>query len=177
MDIEFRNLLRTYSAEPSDELAHRLARMMLRSTGPDSLDLMERFYQAYWWLFEHPLFKYKGASTSDQSCFPDCLNITTQKVDPKTQCIEDDKSRNTRVAVWIEVRTYSTQEEAGIPDDQMLEGWDWTGVPCHDYELDCGGDTFEEAIIELAKLVKANRTGQSNTPADTVTEDEKWKSP
>ena len=24
----------------------------------------------------------------------------------------------------------------------------------HDIDLDCGGDTFEEAIIELAKLVK-----------------------
>lgn len=156
-DIEFRNLLRKYSAEPSNELAHQLARMLLR-TSADS-NLMERFYEAYWWLFEHPIFKYKGSLTSLTSCFPDCLNITTQKVDPQTHTIEDDKSRNTHVEIWIEVRTYESQEEAGIPDDQMLPGWDLTGVPCHDYKLDCGGDTFEEAIIELAKLVKARDDG------------------
>ena len=157
MDIEFRNLLRSYSVEPSDEIAHRLARMLLRTNGTDNL--MERFYEAYWWLFEHPTFEYKGMSTLETSCFPDCLDITTQKVDPKTRTIEDDKSRNTHVEIWIEVCTYETQEEAGVSDDEMLSGWDWTGVPCHDYKLDCGGDTFEEAIIELARLVKARDDG------------------
>jgi len=159
VDIEFRNLLRSYSAEPSDESAHRLARMMLRASGPD--DLMERFYEAYWWLFEHPLFRYLGQQdtpASFNSTFPDCLEIQTQKVDPNTRRIEDDKSRNTHVEVWIEVSTYGTQEDAGLSDDEMLEEWFSTGVPCHDYELDCGGNTFEEAIIELASLVK-NRDG------------------
>lgn len=158
MDIEFRNLLRNYAAEPSDELAHRLANMVLRTNKTD--DLMERFYEAYWWLLEHPTFKYKGPHITYRSAFPECCNIQTQKVDPKTRTVDkEDKTRNTHVEIWIKVRTYSTQEESGIPDDQMQPGWDWTGVPCHDYKLDCSGDTFEEAIIELARKVKARDDG------------------
>jgi hypothetical protein len=116
---------------------------------------MNQFYDAFWWLFEHPLFKYKGKLT--RSCFPDSLNITTQKVNPETRRIEDDKSLNTHVEIWIEVTSY----EEGSKDDFLYD--EWRGIPCHDWELDCGGDTFEDAIVELARLVK-EKYGDSNEP-------------
>jgi hypothetical protein len=33
-------------------------------------------------------------------------------------------------------------------------GFQEDGEACHDMDYDCSGDTFEEAIIELASLVK-----------------------
>ena len=51
-------------------------------------------------------------------------------------------SNNTKTEVWLEFgRAFI---DYSITDDVMFE---------HDYRLDCGGDTFEEAIIKLANLV------------------------
>lgn len=63
--------------------------------------------------------------------FNGCLYIEAVKVDPETKSIEEDPSRNTETNVWL---------EAGAPG-------------CHSIELDCGGRTFEDAIIQLANLV------------------------
>ena len=65
------------------------------------------------------------------------LYVEVVKVNPVTNEIDDDATKNTKVQVWLECGTYV--ETNGL---------------IHDIDLDCGGDTFEEAIIELAKLVK-----------------------
>ena len=112
-------------------------------------DTMEKFYEAFWWLHRHPLFEFKGKLKKfRQSSFPGNLEIETRKVDPTTRCIEDDKDRNTQVVVWLEVIVY----EDGTDDDLLYD--ESRGIPTHYWKLDCGGDTFEEAIIELARLVR-----------------------
>ena len=61
------------------------------------------------------------------------LNIEVVRVNPETKFIDTDKSKNTLVQVWLE-----TGPKHGT----------------HDFCLNCGGDTFEEAIIALADRVR-----------------------
>lgn len=91
------------------------------------------FYTAYKFLEEHKMFN---------DCFNDDLWVKVVKVNPGTNAIDDNHFKNTKIQVWLEHGKY--EEEYGCCN--------------HDLDLDCGGDTFEEAIIELARLVKANYT-------------------
>ena len=84
------------------------------------------FYLAFHFLDQHEMF---------QGHFESCLGISVVKVNPETKAIEDDEEKNTEVNVWLECGKYSAHHS-------------W-----HDYSLDCGGRTFEDAIIELANLV------------------------
>lgn len=100
------------------------------------------FFEAYHWLDEHPIFKEPKYKISR---FQDSLVIMVVKVNPETDRIEDDQALNTATRVWLEHGPFgiTTVEEHGI-----------AGAACsHDLDLDCGGTTFEEAIIELAALV------------------------
>lgn len=96
------------------------------------------FYTAYKWLEEHPMFQeefnYDG-HTWNKSHFQECLDIDVVKVNPKTNEIDDDESKNTKVEIWFECGEYHKKHRV------------------HDWDLDCGGDTFEETIINLANLV------------------------
>lgn len=85
------------------------------------------FFEAYMYLHNHPMFDDK---------FLRSLYVEVVKVCPETLCIEDDQAKNTQTRVWLECGP--------------VEG----GFFYHDIRLDCGGDTFEDAIVELAKLVK-----------------------
>ena len=85
------------------------------------------FYEAYHYLDNHIIF---------QGNFTKCLYIEVVKVNPLTKEVDDDKTKNTLTNIWIECGPYKEQYET------------------HDISLDCGGDTFEEAIIKLANLVK-----------------------
>ena len=85
------------------------------------------FYEAYHYLREHNMF---------QGNFQSCLDIEVVKVNPLSKSIDDDDTLNTETNVWLECGKYSKY------------------IPYHDFELDCGGVTFEEAIIKLANLVK-----------------------
>lgn len=103
------------------------------------------FYDAWWFLQEHPAFKYinpKYPKSGEWGFFEECLDIDVQKVNPKTKRIDNDEKLNTKVEVWLECGEY-------LFDEHNKEY-----LPCHDIQLDCGGDTFEEAIINLANLVK-----------------------
>lgn len=87
------------------------------------------FYESWRFLAKHKIF--------DESFEYDRLWIHVTKVNPVTNELDDDKTKNTKVQVWLEC----------FPDNPKIDG------RYHDIDLDCGGDTFEEAIIELAKLV------------------------
>lgn len=102
------------------------------------------FYEAFWFLCEHPKFTYTDPEFKDLfpcGSFTDCLDIDVKKVNPKTKRIDNNEKLNTHVEIWLECGEYIWEEH--------LKKY----VPCHDYNLDCGGDTFEEAIINLANLV------------------------
>lgn len=97
----------------------------------------DEFHAAWWWLLAHPLFT--DAHGIDR--FHECLSIEVMKVNPESDEVDDDRARNTRVAVWLEAGTWVTDA-------------DYTGRS-HDDDLDCGAPTFEGAIVELAALVRA----------------------
>lgn len=73
--------------------------------------------------------------------FSECLIIDVVKVDPNTETINDDDRLNTCTQVWLECGTYDKDTKI------------------HDIRLDCGANTFEEAIIQLAELVKKHYGG------------------
>lgn len=75
----------------------------------------------------------------------DCLCIEVVLVDPLTLEINDIHENNTKVQVWLEF---------GFPecDDFGRGKREW--LSAHDISLDVGADTFEEAIILLAKRIK-----------------------
>lgn len=113
------------------------------------------FYEAWHWLHEHPAFFAKGrlGPKYPHSRFSECLNIYVVRVDPTTQCIEDDKSRNTKTEVWLKCGAIQDPTPDSIKHNFATEEDLNYGHPTHDFDLDCGGDTFEEAILKLANLV------------------------
>lgn len=90
------------------------------------------FFEAWNFLEDHRIFKDENELSS---FLTRCLDIEVVKVDPLSDSINDDESKNTATRVWLECGEYNENY-------------------CnHDIGLDCGGKTFEEAIIELANLV------------------------
>ncbi len=98
-----------------------------------------KFYTAWRYLNDHKKFMDKYGIEG----FFRALDIDVIMANPKTLAIDDDESKNTKVQVWLECGPYY---EMDINTGES--GWE------HDIRLDCGADTFEEAIIKLAKLVK-----------------------
>jgi hypothetical protein len=98
------------------------------------------FYDAWWFLCTHRHFNNNHLERIN--FFEDNLDIEVVKVNPETDRIEDDESLNTKVQVWLECGGYYEDEETKLP------------IPSYDPRFDCGGDTFEEAIINLAELVR-----------------------
>lgn len=106
----------------------------------------KKFHESWNYLLEHDLFNINGIN-----CFNSLLYIEVVRVNPVTLEIDGDNKKNTLVQVWIETGEWVMPEDMPEEDRWTIPE---TGIQNHDYELDCGGDTFEEAIIELAKLVK-----------------------
>lgn len=93
--------------------------------------------EAYWWVYEHPKMLYQGSANP-------WIEITPHVVDD-TKTINDDQSKNVNLEWWVECGPYVDVE------DFWGEGPKY--MPSHDWELDCGGNTAEEAILNLARLV------------------------
>lgn len=98
-------------------------------------------------------------------CLQECWSLDLVFVDPMTETIEDDGTRNTAFRVWIEAGPWIDHEvEKVFPEPD--EGWNhhnrWGGS--HDSRLDCGGSTMEEALLELASAVEVfyKEDGSSN---------------
>jgi hypothetical protein len=123
------------------------------------------FYDAFWWLWAHPIFILKGKQTKAidiklfgrpvSSGFNEALDFNIVKVNPETNRIEDEEFLNTKVMVWMETGPFEDPSESEHSSMNDNEKWmNHTGIPTHDVKLDCSGDTFEEAIVNLAKKVK-----------------------
>jgi len=101
------------------------------------------FYEAWWYLQESPVFMLPEDISRglEISWFNQSLQIEVQKVCPVKRRIMKDKKRNTHIEVWL---------ECGEPfydkDLKQINTY-------HNWHYDCGGDTFEEAIINLANIV------------------------
>ena len=101
----------------------------------DMSDKMDEFYDAWTFLADHPIFIRDDDLEKEPNYFhfQRNLGIEVVKVNPETNEIDDDQSLNTKTAVWLECGTEENH---------------------HDIDLDSGGDSFEDAVIELAKLVR-----------------------
>jgi hypothetical protein len=111
--------------------------------------LNNNFYSAWRFLVQHPMFfnpeLYPNIDNEDRkyyTSFHECLCIDCQKVNAITHIIDDIKKLNTHTEIWLECGPM-----------HYVEAWGQY-ASTHDCRLDCGGDTFEDAIIKLAKLVK-----------------------
>lgn len=112
------------------------------------------FYEAWWYLNECQSFKatkedLRKIGISDNlakimseqtSYFSESLCIEVQKVNPENNTIDDEKL-NTKIEVWL---------ECGSPFYNEITN---TILTYHNWDWDCGGDTFEEAIINLANII------------------------
>lgn len=111
------------------------------------------FFEAWHFLDDHYIFQDKHKL----SRFKDCLDIVVVQVNPETEAIDDDETKNTATAIWVEMGPYANE----FPNN-------------HDTDLDCGAFTFEEAIIELAGLVE-KKYGTNEEPKITREElDAQW---
>lgn len=110
---------------------------------------LDTFYDCWWYLNETKFYLDHNNSVLDglesESMFTSSLDIEIVKVDPKTDCIDfDHPEKNTKTRVWLE------------SGEQWLDttfGNVWRNN-CHNVNLDTGADTFEEAIIKLARKVQ-----------------------
>jgi hypothetical protein len=112
---------------------------------------MDEFYTAWWFIHNHPMnVGYHGLNYGLYD-----LDIHVTKVSPFTNNIEDNEAENTAVRVWLEFGHY---EDISLSNPSLYEDVSkhdrWRRN--HDIRLDCGGATFEEAIIKLAKLIEVH---------------------
>ena len=91
------------------------------------------------WLFllNHPKF----VNEYDDHALLSGLSIEVVKVDPLTECIDDDEEKNIATRIWLEYGPFTENTDGDL-------------IPAHDINLDCGGSTFEEAIMRLVNEVK-----------------------
>ena len=99
-------------------------------------------YYAYRFLFNHPMCQ-RFFNTFRDSAFLECLDIGYIKVNPVTHRVEQDKSLNTKTAVWVELGPWIHDGEH-IPQG---------GIRSHDPRLDCRASTFDKALVKLARKV------------------------
>jgi len=81
--------------------------------------------------------------------------------------VNKDKSKNKSVACWLEFGPVEYGYMSNYPDPKT--NWDMESFEqhFHDYKLDCGGPTFDVALIMLAKKVRKEYGDYSlKTPAD-----------
>jgi hypothetical protein len=95
------------------------------------------FHEAWHFLDTHHYFHDPRINAPN---FKEALDIEVVKVNPINGEIDDDESKNTHTNVWLECGNYFKEDG--------YEGF------CHDYNLDTGAMTFEQAIINLANIVK-----------------------
>ena len=116
----------------------------------DSFVPSEKFKPHYEMLTDGPGWTDEVIDAGD---FYDCVSIEFAYVDPETRRVEDDDTRNTLLEMWIEAGPWMDLSETDLPP---TEGWNdynkW--VTTHDMNLDCGGATMEEALLQLAVRIE-----------------------
>jgi hypothetical protein len=115
------------------------------------------FYNAWWFLNNHPAFwQFNGDGSQSpkerihhknlmrDNGITRSVRIDVVKVDPLTKHHEDDESLNTHTQVWIEMGKWEWPSTKPVDEHSLRD------AHFHDHELDCGGDSFETAIIVAA---------------------------
>lgn len=87
-------------------------------------------------------------------------DITPHKVCPETNAIEDDDSLNTRLQWWYEFGPWSL-----YPGEH-----DRGPYATHDYHLDGGADTYDQAVLDIARKIHQNYGNDRQ-----IVDSEKWR--
>lgn len=109
----------------------------------------EDFYCAWHWLNEHPIFYrcekefHERRLHKNRGILDGCIEIIPVKVNPADLTISRRDTENTKLQFWVEVFPRSLKPEHD-------------GISLHDYERDTGGDTYELAIVAVAKTIYAH---------------------
>ena len=104
--------------------------------------------EKYYWVMNHPKLS--------QNMCDAMIEITPHMVCPETDRVEKYHILNTKLQFWVEI---------GEPfDDEESNSVQYS----HDYELDCGGDTWEAAVEAMYLTVLAKH-------GDYTEEDERIK--
>lgn len=117
------------------------------------------FYEAWKYLSSHPAnsIDRKRKSLHRNYFLNGCLSMIVVKVNPNSNRVEITQDRihlNTKTRIWLEY-------------GEVLKNETTNKISfCHDVELDCSGDTFEEAIINLANNVKNSKRYRDMEPND-----------
>lgn len=115
-------------------------------------------HNAYWYLDSHPVFwEFKTSGHEDyprnhvsrlesgNAWLRGLIEIDPHKVHPETGRVDEDKSLNTMTEWWFETGPMDILPRE-TPHGKEQAKW-------HDYRLDGGAATFEEAVIEMARRV------------------------
>ena len=119
-------------------------------------------------MYDHPMWKIPTPH-GEMIFHGRTIDIDWAYVDPTTKRIEDEDTRNTHFEVWVEAGPPFDEEayakEMGTEAQAPPGGWNWMNKwgSTHDYDLDCGADDLETALLILADLVDVfyDPTGQS----------------
>lgn len=100
--------------------------------------------EQWYWVVNHP------ALNPVEGCEPR-IEVIPMDVNPETNEWDDDHSKNTKSIIAFEVGVYQTYDaERHGP----VNVWKSDVVMCHYYKLDCGGDTWPEAVQALYDTVQ-----------------------
>ena len=92
------------------------------------------FVDKYYWIVCHPLHR----DLSNHIVPDNEIDVLPSLVDPEIGEVNlEDDTKNTKVEFWAELSYFDLDEDC----------------MCHDYRFDCGGDSFEEAVESLFRLV------------------------
>ncbi len=112
--------------------------------------MFKDIYTAWHFISTHPNFMDEHEGVKFET-FPHGLDINVVKVNPDTMRIDDDSNKNIKIQVWLE---YGPYELLTLPGEEKS-----LNQTTHDIDLDCGANTFELAIIEMAELIKKKYGG------------------
>jgi hypothetical protein len=103
------------------------------------------------WLLDHPVWRYGAGHLGG---FERCVDFDFVFVNPRTDEIDDDDTKNTAFYVWIEAGPMDDMQGLDLP--APTGGWTeynrW--MNSHDIRLDCGAPTMDAALLQLADLVE-----------------------
>lgn len=125
------------------------------------------FYVAWDFLAEHPANRHPE---NHFSMWCENFDVMVAKVDPETHRVESrfskkgknlgsDPGRNTLTEVWVEWGPWVMPSK----DDPYISKY---GMRSHDYRVDTGAETFEQAVINLAHNVWMLYRDKADTPND-----------
>jgi len=109
----------------------------------------QHWVNKYYWILNHPLDRDMNNHevATIVHGWGNEIEVSPQTVNPLTKEIDQDESKNTEVAFWIEFSYYDRVSE------EDREWFNDDVVSFHDWEMDCGAETYEGAIELLFNMI------------------------